>query len=819
MIGGNHFQFNFLPFGVSSSPAIFQAFLSKILNGIDNIIIYQDDILVLSATIEEHNKVLEEVLSRLKAAGLKLNVHKCQFFTQSVKYLGYIFTKDGVKPCPNKIKAIIDAPKPANLTQVQSFIGLCNFYNRYVPNFSQKFAPLYKLLKKNVKFSWGQEQNDCFEYVKSLFKNNSILKLYDPSKEIKLECDASSTGIGAALFQKFNNEWHPIQFASRTLNKSEQNYAQIEREALSVIFGCERFKQYLLGTKFIINNDHKPLSKLFNKTSGISPNCSARLKRWSLRLSQFNYEFVYTKGKENVNSDFLSRHPLNETEENCEPYELIFVINTLDNTPISCYDIEKCTNSDSFLCQLKSYIKNGFPIHVDNSMKCFKKISHDLSILKGCIMYRNRVYLPDKLRQPVLNLIHQGHPGIVAMKTIARSLVWYPGIDTDITKIVKDCKQCNSVLPKPSQKQHLEWPKPEAKWSRIHADHCFPEGKICLIVVDALTKYIECEIVKDTSASETIETLRVIFSRHGLPNTLVTDNATSFTAAEVKEFMQSNGITHLTSPPYQPSSNGQAERSVRVIKDLLKKNTNGSFKTRLSNILLHYRTTPHSSTNISPCVALNGRKYVTIKDRINPCNVPNVKKSDKMLKTFNIGDSVLALNLRPGKKWLEATIVDKIAVNVYNVLIHDLNVVWKRHLTQLHSHNSVDENNTNNNHQNVPCNSRLYERNVNLPISTTNAHSNDVIIPMQSVTHNPIVTNDLPNLNVQSNAPRETVNSERDAMERTADQSVAAPHSSSECTAQPADALAHTADSCAPRPHCSPRRSTRVRNPPIRYSP
>ena len=677
------FQYNYLPFGIASSPAIFQSFMSRIFSDVTNVIVYQDDILVMTSTLSDHCRVLDDVLSRLCNAGVKLNAKKCQFFTDSVTYLGHVFSKDGVRPT-NKVDAIMNAPTPTNVTQVQSFIGLCNYYRRFVKNFSDVLAPLYLLLRKNTKFVWGTTQVEAFHKIKSIFKSPKILRLFNPKLETAIETDASSYGIGAALLQKHPEGWFPVQFASRTLNSAERNYSQIEREALSVVYGCQYFRQYILGSQFILKNDHKPLARIFSNNSGIPLHCSARLQRWALRLSQFNFNFEYIKGVDNVHGDYLSRSPLRESEPVQEPNELIFVVNSLDDTPVTFVDIKNHTDADPNLCTLKEYIKHGFPNHVHPSVSEFKSNSQDLTIVKGCIMYRNRVFVPKPLRSKILSQFHEGHPGICHMKSIVRALIWYPGIDKDVATLVKQCTLCRNVLPKPSQNCFLEWPTPRNNWSRIHIDHFFFSDKTFLLVIDARSKYIECELVKDTSTTETIETLRQIFSRHGLCETIVSDNATCFSSHEFKTFVDQNCIVHITPPPYSPSSNGQAERAVRVIKELLKKNVRGSLRTRLSNVLLYYRNTPHSTTNVSPSVALNSRTYVTIKEKVNPCFVSDVTNPcNKEIRVFAPGNSVLALNVRPGPKWYKSTVVNKLGNNTYNVLVHDLDVTWKRHLSQL----------------------------------------------------------------------------------------------------------------------------------------
>ena len=250
------------------------------------------------------------------------------------------------------------------------------------------------------------------------------------------------------------------------------------------------------------------------------------------------------------------------------------------------------------------------------------------------------------------------------------------------------CQNCQS---RPPQNNTVEWPNPGKRWSRIHVDHFFFDNSIFFIAVDAFTKYIECLIVKSTSSACTIDALREICSRQGLPDLLISDNATSFTSAEFKQFLQRNHIEHMTPPPYSPQSNGLAERSVQVVKNLLKKNTIGSLKSRLSNILLYYRSTPHSVTKVSPSVLLNNRQIVTLRDKINPSNMSSPKPSEKKIKSFQVGDIVLALNYGKGDKWYQGTIIEKFGVNIYSVLIDELKVTWRRHANQLLSSVGVSQ--------------------------------------------------------------------------------------------------------------------------------
>ena len=430
---------NYLPFGTCSSPGIFQHFLSEVLAGIENCFFYQDDLIVMNETFDQHTETLDKVLGALKNAGLKINRDKTHFFAKQVKYLGHIFDGNGVHMDPEKVRAILVAPSPKNLKEAQSFIGLANYFNRFIKNFSDVFAPLYALLKKNSVFKWEAEHEKCFQLIKKLFSTNIVLKTYNPNLKTALLTDASMIGVGATLQQLHGNEWFPIIFASRTLNTAEKSYSQIEREALSVIFGCEKFKKYLLGTDFILKNDHLPLKKLFSCGSPVPQNVSARLQRWKLRLSQYKFQFEFIKGVDNCNADFLSRLPLDETVDFNEPYEVIFAVNSLDNMYVSCDDVIRETNKDEKLLKLKSYIINGFPKKLDENLSEFSKILSDLTISKDCIMFQNRVFIPEILRKDVLKLFHEHHPGISIMRQMARSIIWYHGMDNDIINYVKSC--------------------------------------------------------------------------------------------------------------------------------------------------------------------------------------------------------------------------------------------------------------------------------------------------------------------------------------------------------------------------------------------
>ena len=305
------FQYNRLPYGVSSAPGIFQRNMENLLQNIPYVIVRVDDILVSGANDDDHLRNLEEVLKRLAEAGLRLKKGKCVFMESQVTYLGHRVRKEGIQAMEDKVDAISNAPPPKNVSELKSYLGMINYYQKFLPNLSSVLAPLHKLLNSQSSWHWGKEQQKAFEQSKSFLKSSKLLVHYDDKKELTLACDASQYGLGAVLSHKMEDgSEHPISFASRTLTKAERNYSNLEREALAVIFGVKKFHQYLYGRQFALETDHKPLESLFNVKKAIPVMAAARIQRWALTLAAYNYTIKYKPGKEHCNADALSRLPL-----------------------------------------------------------------------------------------------------------------------------------------------------------------------------------------------------------------------------------------------------------------------------------------------------------------------------------------------------------------------------------------------------------------------------------------------------------------------------------------------------------------------------
>ena len=320
-----------------------------------------------------------------------------------VTYLGHWIDKDGLHPTADKTKAILQAPAPKNTTELRAFLGLINYYGKFLPNLSMVLTPL----RSNTRWSWKTEQSRAFEDAKNLLRSPRVLIHYDSSRPLVLSCDASSYGVGAVLSHVMeDNTERPIAFASRTLAKAETNYAHLEKEALTIIFGIQKFHNYLYGRKFIIHSDHKPLMYILNASKSIPTMASPRVIRWSLLLSAYSYELRYRPGNQQANADALSRLPLPDHPQIIpEPAETVLLMNELSHSPTSAIDIRTWTSKDPTLSQVLRATLRGWREGTpkDPELTPYYDRRLELSVVDGCILWGNRVVIPKPGREKVRN--------------------------------------------------------------------------------------------------------------------------------------------------------------------------------------------------------------------------------------------------------------------------------------------------------------------------------------------------------------------------------------------------------------------------------
>ena len=689
------FRYTRLPFGISSSPAIWQRFMDQALAGLTYTCVIMDDILVSGVNDDEHLRNLENVFKRLQKYGLRVKEEKCRFMETTVEYMGRRISAKGIQPTDQKIKAIKEAPRPQNVSELRSFLGMVNFQAQFVPHLSTVIHPLNELLG-NKPFEWTDDCSRAFETIKQVLTSDQILTHYDTKLPLELAADASPYGVGALIMHVYGDGTRrPIAYASRTLDKHEKGYSQLDKEALAIMFGLKKFRMFLYGRLFTITTDHKPLERILGPKTGIPTLAAQRLQRWAITLSAFTYKIKYIPAKQNTLADALSRLPLPiiESEE-----DAVFRVEDkmLSGLPVTSNDIQRNTQRDPVLSRVLEFTRTGWPTEVDDlRLKPYYNRRHELSIEQDCILWGLRVVIPQKLREQILQELHVAHPGMVRMKEIARSYVWWPNLDQEIEQTVKQCTSCQQTKNRPAVAPLMPWIWPGSPWQRIHIDFAEKDGRNFLVVVDAHSKWPEVIMMNSTTTRATITVLRDLFAKYGLPLQVVSDNGPQFRSSEFQDFLKKNGIKEVKVSAYQPSSNGAAERMVQSVKKSLSsssKNNEHDVQQNLDNFLLTYRSTKHATVGCSPAQLFLGRDLRTRISLVRPNlkeNVINKQGTQKFYydqhskyREFFPGDAVLVRDPRKEETWWPGTIAERSAPKTYIVTLTD-GRVWKRHVDHL----------------------------------------------------------------------------------------------------------------------------------------
>lgn len=689
-----------LPFGISSAPGYFQQIMDQLTQDLPGVAVYLDDILVSGKDAQDHVKNLRSLLQRLDEKGLRCNKAKCCFAQPTVEYLGHLLSREGIAKGP-KVDAVVKMPAPTDVSSLKAFLGQVQFYSKFLPNLSTTLEPLNHLTQKNVKWEWNSKQHAAFLKVKELLCSDVVLAHYDPSLEIGISCDASNCGIGAVLFHKYPDKTErPIANASKTLSPAQKKYSQIQKEALAIVFALNKFHQFLFGRKFLLVTDHKPLVNIFSPDKAIPAMAANRLARWSLTLSQYQYQIVYRKSAEHGNADALSRLPQGpdksfDQKETWEDTDTVCTIKTIGSqlNKKNADVVTEESRKDQVISAVISNCKNGWrrqrkrndPMYseIEKYRKCQDSLSHE----GGCLFYGPRLVIPASLREKVLDILHTGHTGMQRMKQLARTAVYWPGIDSEIATLCKKCTGCAEHQNSPPKEVNHPWIRPEKPWMRIHIDHAINFlGSNWLIVVDAYSKYPCIHKTSSTSTATTIDLLEESFAHFGYPNQIVSDNATSFTSKEFQVWCNERGIEHLTGAPYHAATNGAAERMVQTFKQAMKKSSKPP-RAALREFLMQYRRTPLPCGN-SPSYLLLGRDIRTQIDTFKPTREVRPQKPQVPTKRqFSEGDSVYTLNFSRRRerdpKWLPGTVKQVLGPRSYLIALQPSGHVGKRHIDQL----------------------------------------------------------------------------------------------------------------------------------------
>ena len=660
-----------LPFGTSVSSEIFQKRLDQALEGLEGVIGVSDDIIVHGATEEEHDRNLMNLLKLCRKIGLRLNRGKAEIKKQEITFLGHLITSEGLKMDPEKLEAVKKMPKPEDVEGVRRFCGFVNYLAKFLPKLSDILEPIRQLTRDDVPWIWGETQDLAFKKVQQLVTEAPVLAFYDPTKELKIQCDASQSGLGAVLLQ----EGKPLAYSSRALTPTEKNYAQIEKELLAIVFSVEKWHQYAFGRPVFIQSDHKPLETIFNKPLSSAPR---RLQGMMLRLQGYDLTVRYTRGKDLVLADTLSRAYLQNAPAKQEEFEMINAVHLLPIRPERLDKLKAETKRDSSLQELMRTVLDGWPADksiLPLSLTPYFSFKDELTVQDGLIFKGDRVLVPQSLRKEMMQAIHATHSGIEGCLKRSRECLFWPGMTADIKNLISSCEVCLTYSTANQQETLNQHDVPDRQWEKIGIDLFEFEDKDYLISVDYLSNFWEVDRLKDTSAGSIIKKLKPHFARNGLPTTVFSDNAAIFQSEKFCKFAKEYDFILDNNSPYHKQSNGKVESAVKTAKSLMRKNKDGD----PFLALLNHRNTPSKDTNTSPAQKFFNRRTRTLLPTHSNLLCPRVSidsdrarikesqqtakayydRRSKDLKPLEKGESVMIQPQLLGKKeWTKGTVVD-----------------------------------------------------------------------------------------------------------------------------------------------------------------
>ena len=586
------YRFKRLPFGIISAQDLFQQKMDEIFENMQGVTPLIDDVIIHGRTQEEHDQNLRAALDKATESKLRLNADKLTVGEKEVEYFGHLITADGLKPDPKKVKAIETMPPPTSKKELQTVLGMITYLAKFAPQLSETTKPMRDLLKEDIEFVWDKPQEESFRKVKEIITKQPVLAYFDPKKHTTLQVDASKHGLGATLMQ----EKKPIAYASKSLNSTEQNYAQIEKELYAILFGCRRFHQYIYGHKVTVESDHKPLESIATKALAAAP---PRLQRMLLQLQKYDIKIVHVPGKQIPVADTLSRqieekNPEVLSEDFKDIEAQVHCITT--NLPINdnkMEEIRQATAEDPHLRHLKHIISEGWPENRQNckqEMHEYWNFRDELTVIDGIIFKGTKIFIPKALREMMLEKLHIDHLGEEKTQQRARGILFWPGMTMDIQRKVATCRVCATHRPSNQKEPMIPHEIPQRQWQKVASDLFTWDGRQFLVTVDYLSRFFEIDELTSTTSAAVIRKLSVHFSRQGIPEIFVSDNAAQFTSQEFQDFARDWDFEHRTPSPLYPQSNGLAEKAVQIAKKILTKAKEDRRNPLLA--LLEYRCTP-----------------------------------------------------------------------------------------------------------------------------------------------------------------------------------------------------------------------------------
>ncbi|GJX15082.1 putative reverse transcriptase domain-containing protein [Tanacetum coccineum] len=556
-----------------------------------------DDILIYSKSEEDHEVHLKTILDLLKKEKLYVKFSKCEFWLKEVQFLRHVVNRDGIHVDPSKVESVKNWKTPESSTEIRSFLGLAGYYRRFIENFSKIAKPLTLLTQKNKTYVWGDKQDEAFRILKEKLCNAPVLALPDGPDDFVVYCDASKQGFGCVLMQRGK----VIAYASRQLKTHEKNYTTHDLELGAVVFALKIWRHYLYGTKSVIYTDHQSLQYIFDQKE-----LNMRQRRWIELLSDYECEIKYHPGKANVVADALSR------KERLKPRRVRAMSITI-HSGLKTKILEAQGEASKDLKAPAEWLR-GLETH-------FKRRDD------GGIYFFDRIWIPSVggVRKLIMDEAHTSrysvHPGADKMYYDLRDLYWWPGMKRDIAEYVSRCLTCSKIKAEHQKPSGLlQQPEiPEWKWEKITMDLVtkLPRSSsgydAIWVIVDRLTKSAHFLPIREDYKTEKLARIYIneIVARHGVPVSIISDRDGRFASHLWQALQKALGTKLHMSTAYHPETDGQSERTIQTLEDMLRAcvmDFGGSWDTHLPLVEFSYNNSYHTSIKCAPFEALYGRK-------------------------------------------------------------------------------------------------------------------------------------------------------------------------------------------------------------------
>ena len=608
-----HYEFLVMPFGLTNAPAAFMDLMNRVFRPyVDQfVVVFIDDILVYPKDQESHDARLRVVLETLRKEQLYAKLSKCEFWKNEVSFLGHIVSKEGIRVDPKKIEGVVEWKPPRNVTEVRSFLGLAGYYRRFVKGFSMTAAPMTRLLQKNVKYAWSEKCQKSFDKLKAFLTEAPVLTQPTCDREYVIFSDASLNGLGCVLMQ----EGKVVAYASRQLKPHERNYPTHDLELASIVFALKIWRHYLYGEKCFIYTDHKSLKFLPSQRE-----LNLRQRRWMELIKDYDCVIDYHSEKANVVADALSRKSIQTLRALNAHLSLSddgTVVAELIARPSLLNQVLEAQKKDEKIAATINQIGNG------------KETEFTVNE-NGVLYYKDRVCVPDcnDLRKSILEEAHSGsfaiHPGSTKMYQDLKMSFWWSGMKRDVSEFVTKCLVCQRVKAEHQVPLGLLQPIriPEWKWDRITMD--FVVGlpltgrklDLVWVVVDRLTKSAHFLPVRTDYSLDKLAELYIkeIVRLHGIPIYIISDRDPRFTLRFWGKLQEALGTRLNFSTAFHPQTDGQSERVIQILEDMLRScviDLEGSWDRHIALVEFVYNNSFQSSIGMAPYEALYGRKCRT----------------------------------------------------------------------------------------------------------------------------------------------------------------------------------------------------------------